>query len=429
MWYTLVGDDQVGPLDVGGLLELFQQGRIDAETFVWREGMDEWVPFETVPELAQAVLLAQGSGVEELDDGELEAADEGATLMMIPDDGADIARILESVHAQRTPLAAAVAAPLVPRVNQPAVTRNSTASAPTASAQPAPVKAAPPLAQAASVHEQPTPAAQPAPRPARPLDALKAPPEIDFGAMADGLEPEHAAPVPGPSTAAAPAKRRPMWIGLLVPLFAGATTFAVKWMMRPTDGPTVNAPESSAPEVVVTPPATVAPTPATATPPTVAPTPATATPPTVAPPTVAPPTVAPAPATAAAPPSATRAPTRAPTPATRAPAPATRAPAPPTAAPPPAGGEVRTLSRNDLLGVIKANEGKWKACGAQAPDLKGLFTVSTTIERDGSVSAAQVVTARFRDSAIGPCVEGKVKAFKFPKFSGDPMKVQLPLSL
>ena len=98
-------------------------------------------------------------------------------------------------------------------------------------------------------------------------------------------------------------------------------------------------------------------------------------------------------------------------------------------APPPPAGDVRTLSRNDLLGVIKANEGAWRACGAQAPELKGLFTVSTTIERDGSVSAAQVVTARFRDSAIGPCVEGKVKAFKFPKFSGDPMKVQLPLSL
>ena len=423
MWYTLVGDDQVGPLDVGGLLELFQQGRIDAETFVWREGMDEWVPFETVPELAQAVLAAQGSGagVEELDDDELEAADEGATLMMNPDDGADIARILESVHAQRTPLAAAVAAPLASRVNQPVVTRTPTASAPTASTQSAPVKVAPPAVQAPSVHEQPTPAAQPAPRPPRPLEALQAPPEIDFGAMADALEPEIAAPVPGPSTAAAPAKGRPMWIWLLVPLFAGATTFAVKWMMRPTDAPTVTAPESASPAVVVTP--TVAPTPATVAPATAAP--ATAAPATAAPATVAPPTAAPAPATAAAPTPATRAPT----PATRAPAPATRAPAPPTAAPPPPAGDVRTLSRNDLLGVIKANEGAWKACGAQAPDLKGLFTVSTTIERDGSVSAAQVVTARFRDSAIGPCVEGKVKAFKFPKFSGDPMKVQLPLSL
>jgi len=30
---------------------------------------------------------------------------------------------------------------------------------------------------------------------------------------------------------------------------------------------------------------------------------------------------------------------------------------------------------------------------------------------------------------VGPCVEGKVRGFKFPKFSGDPMKVQLPLSM
>jgi hypothetical protein len=102
-----------------------------------------------------------------------------------------------------------------------------------------------------------------------------------------------------------------------------------------------------------------------------------------------------------------------------------------TAAPPPAsgGGETRTLSRNDLLGVIKANEAGYKACGAQAPDLKGMLSVSVTIERDGSVSAAQVATAKFRDSPVGPCVEGKVRGFKFPKFSGDPMKVQLPLSM
>ncbi|MCK6575934.1 AgmX/PglI C-terminal domain-containing protein, partial [Myxococcota bacterium] len=114
----------------------------------------------------------------------------------------------------------------------------------------------------------------------------------------------------------------------------------------------------------------------------------------------------------------------------RPPAAATAAPRPaPTAAPPPDAGGLKTLSRNEIMGVVSANTAAIQACGAAQPDLKGILAVATTIERDGSVSAAAVTTSKFRGTPVGTCVEQKVRGLRFPKFSGDPVRFNLPLTL
>ena len=51
MWYALIDDEQVGPVDAAGMLGLKQQGRVTGETFVWRDGMPDWLPLEQVRDL------------------------------------------------------------------------------------------------------------------------------------------------------------------------------------------------------------------------------------------------------------------------------------------------------------------------------------------------------------------------------------------
>lgn len=44
-WYYAAGGQQLGPVDQAKLQELLQTGVINAESLVWREGMDGWKPY------------------------------------------------------------------------------------------------------------------------------------------------------------------------------------------------------------------------------------------------------------------------------------------------------------------------------------------------------------------------------------------------
>ena len=44
-WYYASGGQQLGPVDEAKLKELAQTGVINAETLVWREGLDGWKPY------------------------------------------------------------------------------------------------------------------------------------------------------------------------------------------------------------------------------------------------------------------------------------------------------------------------------------------------------------------------------------------------
>lgn len=54
-WHVVVGESQEGPLTVEEVASRVAGGAIDAESYVWREGMAEWLPLGRVEELARAV--------------------------------------------------------------------------------------------------------------------------------------------------------------------------------------------------------------------------------------------------------------------------------------------------------------------------------------------------------------------------------------
>ncbi|MCA9546714.1 MAG: DUF4339 domain-containing protein, partial [Myxococcales bacterium] len=53
VWYALVQDEQLGPMSMQELGELFTQGVVTVDTFIWREGMAEWKPLTQVDEFLE----------------------------------------------------------------------------------------------------------------------------------------------------------------------------------------------------------------------------------------------------------------------------------------------------------------------------------------------------------------------------------------
>ena len=54
-WKYMQNGQQCGPVDTAALLALLNNGTLTPETTVWKEGMANWVPLRTVPELAGAI--------------------------------------------------------------------------------------------------------------------------------------------------------------------------------------------------------------------------------------------------------------------------------------------------------------------------------------------------------------------------------------
>ena len=58
-WYYGENGQQVGPMDDASIRVAIQDGRVNLQTMVWREGMPDWLPLAQVPELSgQAVVPA-----------------------------------------------------------------------------------------------------------------------------------------------------------------------------------------------------------------------------------------------------------------------------------------------------------------------------------------------------------------------------------
>ncbi|MHC4562216.1 MAG: GYF domain-containing protein [Planctomycetota bacterium] len=51
-WYCVISGDRHGPLSKADLLDWARQGRLSLDDLVWRQGMAEWLPGRSVPELA-----------------------------------------------------------------------------------------------------------------------------------------------------------------------------------------------------------------------------------------------------------------------------------------------------------------------------------------------------------------------------------------
>lgn len=62
VWHVVVGGDQQGPLTPRQIGEMLADGRIDWEAYVWREGMDGWLPAKDVDALVSAVMAESEGG-------------------------------------------------------------------------------------------------------------------------------------------------------------------------------------------------------------------------------------------------------------------------------------------------------------------------------------------------------------------------------
>ena len=51
-WYVAVGEEQQGPYTVQQIREYAQSDQLDPESFLWKEGMEDWLPYQQIPEFA-----------------------------------------------------------------------------------------------------------------------------------------------------------------------------------------------------------------------------------------------------------------------------------------------------------------------------------------------------------------------------------------
>lgn len=59
-WYFGENGQQIGPVDEASIRASIQQGRVNLQTLVWREGMAEWLPLYQVQELSGQPVVPAG---------------------------------------------------------------------------------------------------------------------------------------------------------------------------------------------------------------------------------------------------------------------------------------------------------------------------------------------------------------------------------
>ena len=58
-WYHLRGESQHGPTDLAGIRELVLDGTVTPDTYVWADGMPDWLRARDVPALTPPAELRQ----------------------------------------------------------------------------------------------------------------------------------------------------------------------------------------------------------------------------------------------------------------------------------------------------------------------------------------------------------------------------------
>ncbi|HSK24801.1 MAG TPA: DUF4339 domain-containing protein [Egicoccus sp.] len=59
-WYHLQGQDQHGPLDLETMRRLVMHGTIRSDTYVWADGMPDWLPAREVPAVTPPAEVREG---------------------------------------------------------------------------------------------------------------------------------------------------------------------------------------------------------------------------------------------------------------------------------------------------------------------------------------------------------------------------------
>jgi hypothetical protein len=86
------------------------------------------------------------------------------------------------------------------------------------------------------------------------------------------------------------------------------------------------------------------------------------------------------------------------------------------------------LDRGQVLRSIRRHFSKVKDCRRLEPDITGQVTVRFTVNGNGRVSGTKT-TGQYANTPIGNCVAQKVRAIRFPRFSGSPFPINFPFSL
>ncbi|MBI2375848.1 MAG: zinc-ribbon domain-containing protein [Deltaproteobacteria bacterium] len=94
---------------------------------------------------------------------------------------------------------------------------------------------------------------------------------------------------------------------------------------------------------------------------------------------------------------------------------------------PPVDGE--RLSAGAIKSVVAAGAKAVELCHqkeSRGGDLRGKLELAVTVQPSGSVSKAEVKTAKWRGSPLGECVVGKIREWKFPQFAGEAQEIVIP---
>jgi hypothetical protein len=59
-WYHLQGTDQHGPIGLDAIRDLVLDGTVGPDTYVWADGMPDWLPAHEVPAITPPDELRSG---------------------------------------------------------------------------------------------------------------------------------------------------------------------------------------------------------------------------------------------------------------------------------------------------------------------------------------------------------------------------------
>lgn len=88
-----------------------------------------------------------------------------------------------------------------------------------------------------------------------------------------------------------------------------------------------------------------------------------------------------------------------------------------------------SLTRAQIITVVKQGSNQVATCRPAGSTEGGTVTVSMVIENTGVVSNAKIASGPLKGTQVGMCVEQVVGKFKFPRFSGPAMRVNMPFGL
>lgn len=62
-YYAILNGVQSGPYTSGEIASMIARGNIPVGTYMWKEGMDDWLPVEKIPEFMDSVKSINGKEV------------------------------------------------------------------------------------------------------------------------------------------------------------------------------------------------------------------------------------------------------------------------------------------------------------------------------------------------------------------------------